>query len=143
MINRMISDKCVEIANEIVGNVATSCYYSSIDFTIPVGNETLLKYGALKESNLLKLWEDLVVSYFTTCKFMYPNNNKFSICWGTKPDIISIDGEKYVLFSSFIIVPEDGRQISKRVVFCPHCSKGFELDASLQAKESTSLSHCR
>ena len=140
--NISLSNKLTEIANKIVGEISTTCFHSPIDFVINIGVAETFNNPTYKEENLIKEWEDLITSYLTTCKHMFPDNKVFKICWGTKPDIICTDGVNYILYSNFIIVPEHGRQISKRVLFCPHCSKPYELNSSFQEKGSHHLSHC-
>ena len=134
-----LSDKLTEIANKIVGKTSTTCFHSPIDFIINIGTSETFYEPEYKEEHLIDEWKDLVKSYLTTCKYMFPDNISFKICWGAKPDIICTDGTNYNLYSSFIIVPEDGRQISKRVLFCPHCSKPYELDSSFQEKKAAPL----
>lgn len=130
-LNDSISYMLVEMANNLVGGGMTSSGYPTLDFVIPLGTSESFYRGDYKEKDLIEDWTELVVSYINVCRRLYPKNGGFKICWGHRPIITCLDGENYVLFSRFNIVPIEGHRISKRAFVCPYCRKIVESSLSL------------
>ncbi len=129
-----ITHKLEALTKEIVGNVFKHSPGSAIDFFIDLDIEDAFN-KPIDEDTVVLNWKVLVESYLNTCKCMFPESNDFGVVWGTKPTTTNIN-DKYMLYASFLILPKDGRNFSKRLLFCPHCSKSFELRTAFQEKEA-------